>query len=207
MNNSVEVHKFIEKTFSQLITKHKKQTELFSSFLIYLGNLCYGESKLRDSFIDKHTFGIIVKSLFEKVIKRSTSNPSYQDLKKNCYSLFSNLIRSQLHRTSFNQIFSEVEEASAKPKWNHFVNEIKLYQSNYNFTEYMQSLLSIFANCLLGASLSIEGLPQVLNNRFFTNPVNYSPEILNRALLIVSRLKYKNTSAFTLFNQSFGQNI
>ena len=140
-----------------------------------MGNLCHGESKLRDSFIDEKIFGIIVRSLFEKVITKNTFNRSYQYLKKNSFSLFSNLIRSQSHRTSFNKIFSEVEEGGEKPKWNKFVTEIKLYpEKNADFTEYMESLLSIFANCLFGCSVYIEEMAETLNNRFFSNPKKFS---------------------------------
>ena len=51
MSGSQNTAKFFEQTFSRLVTKHKKHPDLLSSFLVYGGNLCSGESKLRDSVI------------------------------------------------------------------------------------------------------------------------------------------------------------
>ncbi len=52
---------------------------------------------------------------------RTTTNRSYQDLKKNCYSLFANLLRSQSHRNKFIQFFNDNDEATGKPKWEKLI--------------------------------------------------------------------------------------
>lgn len=57
-----------------------------------MGNLCSGNSKLRDSFINEQTFKIIVVSLYEKVIMKKTVNKSQLNLKKNIYGLYANLV-------------------------------------------------------------------------------------------------------------------
>lgn len=106
---SPETHKFIELTFSRLISRHKKQPDLFSSFLIYASNLCSGNSKLRDTFITDSAFNVIVGLLYEKVVTRKTTNRAYLNLRKNVYSLYANLIINQEHRNRFNAYFSQEE--------------------------------------------------------------------------------------------------
>ena len=93
--DSPETHKFIEQTFSRLISRHKKQPDLLSSFMIFASNLCSGNSKLRDNFITGAAFKIMVGLLFEKVLKRKTANRSYLNLKKNVFSLYANLSINQ----------------------------------------------------------------------------------------------------------------
>ena len=85
-----------------------------------MGNLCCGESKLRDHFIDSKKFKTIVESLFDRVISTTTAKRSYQDLKKNCFSLFANLIRSQTHRAHFIKFMSEKDE-NGKEGWDKLV--------------------------------------------------------------------------------------
>ena len=74
---------------------------------------------------------------------------------------------------------------------------------NDNFTEYIESLLSVFVNSTFGNPLPIEGLSETLNDRFFMNPTNFSPEIIHRSLLTASRLKYTNINSFKKYHKSF----
>ncbi len=39
----------------------------------------------------------------------------------------------------------------------------------------MEALLSVFVNATFGNPIEIDGLAEVLNDRFFINPTNYSP--------------------------------
>lgn len=63
-----------------------------------MGNLCSGNSKLRDTFISTETLKIVVLSLFEKVLIKRTTNKSQLNLKKNIYSLYANLAINLNHR-------------------------------------------------------------------------------------------------------------
>ena len=55
----------------------------------------------------------------------------------------------------------------------------------------MLSLLSVFTNVTLGTSITMPDLAEAINDRFISNPSQFNSEIINRALLTVSRLKYK----------------
>lgn len=67
----------------------------------------------------------------------------------------------------------------------------------------MLALLSLFTNVTLGTSTCIEGLAEAINDRFLTAPQNFSSEVINRALLTVSRLRYENTQLFGKFLRNF----
>jgi hypothetical protein len=62
-------------------------------------------------------------------------------------------------------------------------------------------------NTTLGSGVIIEGLSETLNDRFLVNPSNFSPEIIHRSLLIVSRLKYKNSTSFKRILKSLTNNF
>lgn len=72
-----------------------------------MGNLCSGNSKLRDNYITDEKFKTIVTLLYDKVISRKTVNRSHLNLKKNIYSLFANLAINQGHRLKFIELFNE----------------------------------------------------------------------------------------------------
>ena len=72
-----------------------------------MGNLCSGNSKLRDTFITKETLRVVVLSLFDKILMKRTSNKSQLNLKKNVYSLYANLAINVNHRQELIAIFNE----------------------------------------------------------------------------------------------------
>lgn len=90
--DSLETHKFLEATFTRLISRHKKQPDLLSSFLIYLSNLCYGASKLRDSFINESIAKLLISTLYEKILVKKTVNRNHLNLKKNVYGFYAHLV-------------------------------------------------------------------------------------------------------------------
>ena len=50
----------------------------------------------------------------------------------------------------------------------------------------------MFVNALLGTKQSLPNLNECINSRFLSNPSIYSPEIINRSLTVLTRLKYSS---------------
>lgn len=67
--------------------------------------------------------------------------------------------------------------------------------------------MSLFANTTMGTSTNIENLAEVINERYLSNPSSYSSELINRALLIISRIKYDNPFVFKKLIKNIGDNL
>lgn len=65
----------------------------------------------------------------------------------------------------------------------------------------------MFANVTLGTSTNIEGLVESINERYLSNPSAYSSDIIHRALLSVSRIKYNDTKLFKSLIKNFSSNL
>lgn len=94
-----------------------------------MGNLCSGDSKLRDTFITHQALKAIVNLLHEKVICKKSTNKSQLNLKKNIYSLYANLAINSQHRVTIVEILNEKEfvDEREEPRWCQLAREIKTY--------------------------------------------------------------------------------
>lgn len=124
--------------------------------------------------------------------------------------MFANIAINQNHRAKLLQLLSEkeIQEDEESTKWEYLIKELKYYpKSHENFEEYALSLLSLFTNVTLGTSAKLSGLAEGINERFLSNPGSFSAEVVNRALLTISRIKYDNADLFKRMLANFNTHL
>ena len=93
-------------------------------------------------------------------------------------------------------------------RWDELIRELKTYpKSHENFNEYCEGLLSVFVNAAFGTKLSLPNLTECINTRFLSNPKLYSSEIINRCLLVLTRLKHVSLEEYSTIFRLINRNL
>lgn len=101
MASDKKTYEFIESMFPKLITKYKKQPQLLDNFITLFSNLCSGESALKNNFLKKEKFTVILDSLYHFILSHKSKNRLFLDLKQSVYSFIANVITNAEHRKTF----------------------------------------------------------------------------------------------------------
>lgn len=101
MAGDKKTYEFIEFMFPKLITKYKKQPQLLDNFITLFSNLCSGESTLKNNFLRKEKFTVILDSLYHFILSHKSKNRLFLDLKQSLYSFIANIITNAEHRKTF----------------------------------------------------------------------------------------------------------
>ena len=101
MASDKKTYDLIEAMFPKLITKYKKQPQLLDNFITLFSNLCSGESALKNNFLKKEKFTVILDSLYHFILSHKSKNRLFLDLKQSVYSFIANVITNAEHRKTF----------------------------------------------------------------------------------------------------------
>ena len=142
LSNDNKVHTFIEETYTKLLNKKKTRTELLNIFIIYMSNLLSGaDSGLKNTYFTKQKVTTLIDSFFVYILDEKTNNRNFLDLKRNVYGLLANFATHPEHRKTVVDFFVK------NNKFEEISNDLQLYpKSQSNFTEYIESILSVLVN-------------------------------------------------------------
>lgn len=159
-----KTYEFIESMFPKLITKYKKQPQLLDNFYTFFSNLCSGQSTLKNNFLKKEKFTVILDSLYHFILTHRSKNRIFLDLKQSVYSLIANIITNGEHRKTF------VEFIKKNNKIEELQEQLQLYpRAAHNFEPYIENVLSVTANALVDTSLQSDSLSEAIFQRFIVS--------------------------------------
>lgn len=120
-------------------------------------------------------------------------NRKILNVKQTAYSLIANIVTNIDHRKAFAKYVIDNSD-----RLEFFKNQIQNYpRFSHNFDGYIENILSVFANLTLDTQFKADEIADCIFSRFVSNWESYTPTIVHRSLLTLSRLRYDSNQNLT----------